>query len=37
MSVTGLLAAVGFVEFGGMIALGILLIVSRSQLKGVRT
>ncbi len=37
MSVTVLLAVVGFVEFGGITALGILLIVSRSQLKGART
>jgi adenylate cyclase len=37
MSATELLALVAFVEFGGMIALGVVLIVSRSQLKGVRT
>jgi hypothetical protein len=37
MSATELLALVAFVEFGGIIALGVALIVSRSQLKGVRT
>jgi adenylate cyclase len=37
MSVTMLLAVLAFVEFGGLIALGILLSVSRSQLKGART
>jgi adenylate cyclase len=37
MSATELLALVAFVEFGGIIALGVVLIVSRSQLKGVRT
>jgi adenylate cyclase len=37
MSVTAVLAVVALVEFGGMTALGVLLIVSRSQVKGVRT
>ena len=37
MSATELPALVAFVEFGGIIALGVVLIVSRSQLKGVRT
>jgi adenylate cyclase len=37
MSVTVLLAVVGSVEFGALIALGVLLTVSRSQLKGART
>jgi adenylate cyclase len=37
MSVTMLLAAVAIVEFGGITTLGVLLIASRSQLKGVRT
>jgi len=37
MSLTVLLAVGAFVEFGGIIALGVVLIVSRSQLKGVRT
>lgn len=33
MSATELLTLVAFVEFGGIIALGVVLIVSRSQLK----
>jgi class 3 adenylate cyclase len=37
MNATVLLAAGALVEFGGIIALGVLLTVSRSQLKGVRT
>ena len=37
MTATELLALVAFVEFGGIIALGVVLIVSRSQLNGVRT
>ena len=37
MSATELPALVAFVEFGGIIALEVVLIVSRSQLKGVRT
>ncbi len=37
MSATVLLTVVALVEFGGIITLGVLLIVSRSQLKGVRT
>ena len=37
MNVTVLLSVAASVEFGGIIALAVLLIVSRSQLKGVRT
>src|ERR1700737_3120957 len=37
MSMTGLLAVAAVVELGGIIALGVLLIVSRRQLKGART
>lgn len=37
MSVTVLLAVLAVVEFGGLIALGVLLIVSRGHLKGART
>ncbi|MDT5118799.1 MAG: adenylate cyclase, partial [Mycobacterium sp.] len=37
MSVTVLLAALALVELAGLIALGVLLIVSRRQLKGART
>jgi class 3 adenylate cyclase len=37
MSVTAVLAVVALIEFGGMTALGVLLIVSRSRLKGART
>jgi adenylate cyclase len=37
MSLTVPLAVVAFVELGGIIALAVLLIVSRSQLKGART
>lgn len=34
MSATVLLTVVALVEFGGITALGVLLIVSRSQVKG---
>jgi len=37
MSVTAVLAVVALFEFGAITALGVLLIVSRSQLKGART
>ena len=37
MSVTAVLAVVALVEFGGITALGVLLIVSRSRLKGARS
>src|SRR5271170_7869404 len=37
MSATVLLTVVALVEFGGITALGVLLIVSRSQVKGART
>ncbi len=37
MTLTVLLAALAVVELAGLIALGVLLIVSRRQLKGARS